>query len=101
MSISKVIVCFVLVFKIYGCNAQNTSTYTPVEMEYANLFNAFRNHLDSCISQDVNILDTIEMKAVLLKYLYSNARLDSFNTRQFKKNELTDKQMKSFKEQFI
>lgn len=101
MSNVKILFIFLVVINSYNCKSQSLSSYTPAEKEYLNLFDAYRSHIDTCISKNVNVLDTVEMKKVLLNYIYANVRLDTMNTRQFNIRELSDQQMKSFKDQFM
>ncbi len=70
------------------CFAQRTSQKV-YEKNSIQVFNDFISYIDKCIKKKSDLSDTLELKYILSRYLFTNSKVDTTNQNEVKLNDLS------------
>ncbi len=70
------------------CFAQGTSQRL-YEKNSIQVFNDFISYINKCIKKKSDLNDTVELKYILSRYLFTNSKIDTTNSNEVKLNDLS------------
>ena len=81
---------FLIIFCLvsYTCFAQRTSQRV-FEKNSIQVFDDFISYINKCIKRKSDLNDTVELKYILSRYLFTNSKIDTTNPNEVKLNDLS------------